>query len=912
MESSLPIEAVLADLKVACTHHMNVVLQAPPGAGKTTRVPLALYKEPWAAGKILMLEPRRLAARAAASYMARGLGEKVGQTVGYRVRLDHKVGPTTRIEVITEAILIRMLQQDPELPGIAAVIFDEFHERSLEADLALTLCLDSQAALREDLRLIIMSATLDGGEISAFLGDAPVVTSEGRRFPVTQYWRPLPSVRSSGPDSGQRQREQHMLSVIKEALVMHQGNILVFLPGQQEIRRMERALKEMTLQGEGAFQDVQGRHVADILVCPLYGQLSLEAQDKAIAPPPAGKRKVVLATAIAETSLTIDGITVVVDGGQMRQSFFDPRTGMSGLETVKVTKAAAEQRAGRAGRLAPGACYRLWSEASHNGLSAQTNPEILQGDLAPIVLEMACWGVREVDQLRWLTPPEKSKVEQARYLLIELGALSEVGDLTTHGRQMARFGVHPRLSHMILEAGQAGYALEGCAMAALLSERDIVRRESGDAAGRDVTERFQIVCQSWRGGTVEKLPRYIDRPALQQVMQQAKRWHRMLLPMLREGDVTLGHDKSSARGHEVGAEPAYPATDKANPEHKGGRKGDGEEISPSILPGVLVGWAYPDRLARRRSGRDGVYLTSGGQGAALPTDDPLSACEYLAVARLGSAGGRPGALATSANSRVFLAAPLDRVALETYFDTLIEDTEEVVWDKDRKAVRAQNVQRLGQIRLREEATTPSAEAAQEALLQGVRAEGLACLSWDKRAKAFQQRIEFLYQHGDDSDDWPDLREATLYDGLEEWLEPYVTGLTRLEQLQKLSLTDILRQQLTWEQQQMLDVLAPEHITVPSGSRLPIDYGQSPPVLKVRLQEMFGAETTPTVVGGKIALVIHLLSPAGRPLQITQDLKGFWHNSYPGVRAEMRGRYPKHHWPEDPFSIAPTRRTKSRL
>ncbi len=837
----LPIDPVLPDLLSAMRDRGVAVLQAPPGAGKTTRVPLALLDEPWLQGrKIIVLEPRRLAARAAARRMASMLGEAVGGTVGYRVRLDTKVGPKTRIEVVTDGLFLRQLQDDPELSGVGAVLFDEFHERGIDSDLALALCQEARGALRDDLRLVAMSATLDGGPVAALL-DAPVVTSEGRAFPVET--RHL-----DAPPQGTR-IEDAVAAAVRRALAEEPGNVLVFLPGAGEIRRVQGLL--------------DGAVPADVHLAPLYGDLPADAQDRAIGPTPPGTRKVVLATPIAETSLTIEGIRVVVDGGLMRVPRFDPRSGMTRLVTAKVSQASAEQRRGRAGRLEPGICYRLWPEATHKALAPFTPPEILDADLAPLALELAMWGVADPNDLAWLDPPPAAAMTQARELLRELGALDDGNAITGHGRRMAGFGVHPRLAHMMLAGKDLGLGGLACQVAALLGERDIVRAQPG-FRDSDLRLRVELLrgldgegrMRTGRGLTVE-------RAGAQQALKQARQWMRQLRVRDDQGDVGS--------------------------------------------TGLLVALAYPDRIAQRRSGSGGgggpaaQYRLSNGRGAFFPEPEPLSAEDWLAVADLDGA---------TRESRIFLAAPVTLAELEEVFAGHVRTETVVTWDSREQVVLARRRRMLFALILKDDRlTSPPAEALAAAMLQGVREMGPACLPWTDELRKWQARVSFLRRI--EGEEWPDVSDGALMEGLEEWLAPFLSGAARRAHLERIDLSNALRARIPWAMQKRLDEEAPTHVEVPSGSRVPIDYTGEEPVLAVRLQEMFGLAETPRVAGGRVPLLLHLLSPARRPVQVTRDLASFWANAYKAVKADLKGQYPKHHWPDDPMQAEPTARAKPR-
>ncbi|RFA24501.1 ATP-dependent helicase HrpB [Alkalilimnicola ehrlichii] len=816
---SLPIDDVLPKLLSALRHRSAAVLQAPPGAGKTTRVPLALLNEPWLTDKrIIMLEPRRLAARSAARYMARQLGTEPGATVGYRTRLDSRIGAETRIEVVTEGILTRLIQDDPELSRYGCILFDEFHERSLQADLGLALCLEVQQALRPDLKLVVMSATLDGEPVARLLGDAPLVTSEGRSFPVTKRYRP----------AGQAPLEQHVAATVREALAEDTGSILVFLPGTGEIRRVERLL---------------AAHLpADVQLAPLYGDLSPAAQDAAIAPAAGGQRKIVLATAIAETSLTIEGIRIVIDAGLMRRARFDPNSGLSRLVTSRASQAAAEQRAGRAGRLEPGVCYRLWSEAEHSRLAPFSPPEIADADLSDAVLELAQWGTVDPDELPWLTPPPAAAWQQAQHQLQRLGALDNDGRITAHGRTLARLGLPPRLAHMVRAGEARGWHGLACRMAALLVERDVL----GPSAGSDLRDRLAHLDAAPAAGAGKR------------IRQSAQQLRRRL------------------QGEE-GAAPDYAA-------------------------GLLLAFAYPDRIAQRRPGPSPRFRLANGRGAWLAEDDPLREAPLLVAAALDG---------QAREARIFLAAELPLAVFEAEFGEHLTEAEFVAWDANQEAVLARRQRRYEALVLADAPLpAPSPEAVAAALCEGIRRKGLDCLPWEKAHRQWQARVEWLRKL--EGDGWPEVSDEALLARLDEWALPFLAGYTRLAQLKQFPLQEALTALLDYSQQQRLERQAPARIEVPSGSRIAIDYtAEVAPVLAVRLQELFGWHETPTIADGRIRLMLHLLSPAQRPMQVTQDLGGFWRDTYHQVRKDLRGRYPKHPWPEDPLSAqAPQRRRKS--
>lgn len=841
----LPIDAVLPALREALSLRHEAVLEAPPGAGKTTRVPLALLDEPWLAGqRILMLEPRRLAARAAAERLAAELGEAVGETVGYRIRLDSRVGPRTRIEVVTEGILTRRLQDDPALEGVGLVIFDEFHERSLDADLALALTLNGRALLRDTpLRVLPMSATLEGERLAALLDDAPVVCSEGRMYPVEIHWgRPY--------QPGER-IEPRVLQTVLQALDEEGGSLLVFLPGQAEIRRLHEQLSEAL--GERA----------DILLCPLHGELELAAQRAAIEPAPGGKRKVVLATNIAETSLTIDGVRVVIDAGLARVPRFDPGSGMTRLDTQRISRASATQRAGRAGRMEPGVCYRLWSQAQHEQLAAHDSPEILAADLAGLALQLARWGVTPAE-LAWLDAPPAAAYAQARDLLARLGALNANGSLSAHGQAMAGLPAHPRIAHLLLRGQALGLGALACDVAALLGERDILR---GPDAGADLHSRLVLLSGAERAG------RGAQRGAAQGGVQRARqlaRQYRGLLPKAAQERV-------------------------------------GDPDDPRWL-GALLAFAYPDRVARQRRPGGGEYRLANGRAALFAEPDALMKHEWLVIADLGSRQGQR-------EERIYLAAELDPVLFDGVLAELVTVRDELEWDEREGALRAERQRRVGELVLERQALPGLDEAARgRALVALVRRKGLELLPWTPELRQWQARVALLRRLDlaeKGASDWPDVSDGALLAGLEGWLAPYLGRVSRLSHFAALDLPGILAALLPWPLPPRLDELAPVAVAVPSGSRIRLDYAEEPPVLAVRLQELFGLAETPRIAGGRLGVKLHLLSPARRPVQVTQDLASFWANTYVEVKKDLKGRYPKHWWPDDPMEAEPTARAKPR-
>ncbi len=837
---SLPIDAVLPALRQALTSRHEAILEAPPGAGKTTRVPLAMLDEPWLAGQtILMLEPRRLAARAAAERLASELGEKVGETVGYRIRLDSKVGPNTRIEVVTEGILTRRLQDDPALEGVGLLIFDEFHERSLDADLALALSLNGRDLFRDEqpLKILLMSATLEGERLSTLL-DAPVVRSEGRMFPVSMQW--------GRPFQPGEFIEPRVVQTVLDALGNESGSLLVFLPGQAEIRRVNQQLAEAL--GERA----------DILLCPLHGELDLSAQRAAIEPAPKGTRKVVLATNIAETSLTIDGVRVVIDAGLARVPRFDPGSGMTRLDTQRISRASATQRAGRAGRLEPGVCYRLWSEAQHDQLAAYGSAEILQADLAGLALQLARWGVMP-GQLVWLDVPPAAAYAQAQDLLVRLGALSspqgQERKLTTHGQAMAQVPAHPRIAHLLLRGHELGLGNLACDVAALLGERDILR-----GGGADLHSRLTLLAGSERAARGAQ-------GAVQRARQLARQYR--------------GYLKGSA------------TTPVSDPDH-------------SRWLGCLLALAYPDRVAQQRRAGGAEYRLANGRAALFAEVDALMKQPWLVIADLGSRQGQR-------EERIYLAAEFDPELFDSVLSEQVTQVDQLDWDEREGVLRAERQRKVGELILSREPLTGLDESARgHALLGLVRRKGLELLPWTPELRQWQARVTLLRQldlEKQDSSEWPDVRDAALLDSLESWLLPYLGKVTRLSHFGNLDLSSIVRNLLPWPLPQALEAQAPRAIQVPSGSNIRIDYSQHPPILAVRLQELFGLAETPRIAHGKQPLTLHLLSPARRPVQVTQDLANFWRTTYADVKKDLKGRYPKHFWPDNPLVAEATARTK---
>lgn len=833
MTVNLPIYEIIPSLKQACQENNRLVLQAPPGAGKTTVVPLELLNESWLGNKkIIMLEPRRLAARAAARRMAEILGEKVGETVGYRVRMESRIGAHTRIEVVTEGVLIRKIQSDPELSDTGIIIFDEFHERSLEADLGLALSLDIQEGLREDLKILVMSATIDGDRIARLMSDAPVLNSVGRSFGIS--YRYLDN-KITG------RIEDETVNVILKALKEEKGSILVFLPGAGEIERTRKLLEEKQL----------GQNV---IICPLYGMLPYEDQDRAIKPVPEGMRKIVLSTDIAETSLTIEGIRIVIDAGQSRTAVFDIKSGMTGLDTSVVSKASADQRAGRAGRLEEGVCYRLWTEAANRALKPYNDPEITNADLVPLVLNLALWGVGNPAKLKWLDIPDPVSVEQARGLLYSLGALDKNNLITDHGRRMAKFPMHPRLSHMIIKSAELGYGRLAITIAALLQERDILQLKP-DFKSVDFRLRIEAIEMVRMGDLkgVKNLGCQIN--TAKNIIRQISNWQNEFKITAE----TLNIEKT----------------------------------------GLCLATAYPDRIAGRRQNMFGKYILSGGRAALLHIEDPLNTEKYLSVANLDKG---------LSDARIYIAAPLLLEDIEEHFEFLISQEQIIEWDDKQEKVNAQNKIMLGKIPLKvTNIENPDAGKIISTMVTGIRKLGLETLPWDKKSISLKKRVELVKNEYDA--DFPNFSDEHLSSTLEDWLGPFLENITSRAALKKLNLYEILKNSLSWQQNKLLEQLAPIHFKVPSGSEIAIDYSVNPPVLSVKLQEMFGALTSPSILDGKLALSVHLLSPARRPLQITSDLSGFWKNSYSEIKKEMKGRYPKHPWPDNPLEAIPTGKIK---
>ena len=806
----MPVSAVLDPLLAALKSAPQVLLLAPTGAGKSTWLPLQLLQQANLPGKILLLEPRRLAAKNVAYRLAQQLGETPGQTVGYRMRAESKTSAATRLEVVTEGILTRMVQADPELSGVSLVILDEFHERSLQADLALALLLDVQNALRDDLKLLIMSATLDNLRLTPLLPDAPVIVSEGRSFPVDRHYISLAS---------HERLDEGIARVVSRLMSENGGSMLLFLPGVAEITRVQNLLA--------------GRVSDDIDLCPLYGALTLDQQQKAIQPAPAGRRKIVLATNIAETSLTIEGIRLVVDSGLERSAQFDPRSGLTRLVTQRISQASMTQRAGRAGRLEPGLCWHLFAKEQAERASAQGEAEILQSDLSSFWLELLQWGCQQPDQLSWLDAPPAPAMAAAKTLLHSLGATDKQGKLTSAGQRMAKLGCEPRFAAMLIAADAQG--ADALATAALLAA---------------------MLEEPPRGG-IPDIDYWLSRPQ--------GNWQR------RAGQ--LAQRVSAKKG----------------------------QVDAALAPWLLAA-AFSDRIAQRR-GVDGRYLLANGLGASLPQDDALTRAAWLVAPQLLQGNNSPDA-------RILLAVTLDASQLAERLPQIVKEQTAVEWDEEKGTLRAWRRWQVGRLVLKANPQAKPDDAdLQQALIDWVRQQGLASLNWSVAAEQLRLRLTCAAKWMPEAD-WPAMDDQSLLDGLEQWLSPSLNGVRSLKMLQQVDLHDALLRLLDWHQRQRLDKALPTHYTVPTGSRLPIRYyADQPPILSVRMQEMFGEERSPMLAEGRVAVVLELLSPAQRPLQITADLAAFWQGTYREVQKEMKGRYPKHPWPDNPAVEMPTRRTK---
>lgn len=819
---SLPIDNVLPALLDALALEERCILQAEPGAGKTTRVPLALLQQSFLQGqKIIMLEPRRIAARGAAEYMAAQRGERCGETVGYRMRQESAVSGNTRLEVVTEGVFLRMLQEDPSLEGVGLVIFDEFHERNIDSDVALTLCLKSAEWFREDnpLRLLVMSATLDVGPLQQYL-DCPVIASEGRSFPVDMVYRTAPVER--------RDMVEAVVAQIRHALQQHQGSILVFLSGQADIHQAQVLLQARLAEDQ------------NLIIAPLYGNLSMADQRRAVQPPGSGQRKIVLATNIAESSITIEGVDIVIDSGWSHVARFDSRNGMSRIHHQRISQASAKQRAGRAGRTGPGVCYRMWTEQQHQQLVLHDAPDILHADLTATALQLVAWGCGDLRDLTWLDAPPPNAYQRALQLLRDLGALTG-HQLTPHGQRMANLPCHPRLAHMLLRGNEWGAGFLAAQLAALLEERDPLRH-----AGADLEARL-----TW----------------------------------LREG-------KGQAQRIQARAAQLFKALSVSS-------------VKVDVSPAVLLAQAYPDRVAQRRISGGSEYKLASGRGAILDPQDSLYGQDYLAIAELGGMAGRR-------DDKIFLAAALEASAFETRLAEHVVDHHEARWNEGLGRFEASFQRRWGSIVIASKAIYDIDDAMiKQALLMHIKQKGLTILPWTENARQWQARAQFAGRFMDDSQ-WPDIHDESLLNRLSEWLGPYLNGIKNIAALQKIDLERLLIAQFDWSQQQTIQRLAPSHVRVPTGRLVAINYCAEQPVLAVKMQEMFGCPESPSLAEGRVKILLHLLSPAQRPLAVTADLTSFWQGAYSEVKKDMKGRYPKHYWPDDPLQALPTSKTKAKM
>ncbi|MDH5613080.1 MAG: ATP-dependent helicase HrpB [Gammaproteobacteria bacterium] len=865
----LPINDVLGEIKNTLSTHHRLVLQAPPGAGKTTAVPLALLDQPWLHTKqIIMLEPRRLAARNAAARMAHLLNEKVGETVGYQIRQDNCFSDQTKILVVTEGILTRKLQADPELKNTALVIFDEFHERSLHADLSLALCLQSQQVLREDLKILVMSATLNTTAVAKLLDNAPIIQSEGRSFPVEINYLDKPISQNS-----HQSLMSHLLNTVKQVIHEHDGNCLVFLPGVKEINQLSDQIKHY----------LDNASINNVLVAVLHGNLNKIQQDQAITTLPKEhgvtvKRKIILATNIAETSITIEGISCVIDSGMERILDYSPASGMNRLKTQFISQDSSQQRSGRAGRLSAGLCYRLWTEQQQQRLIKHSPAEIMHSDLSTLVLELAKWGVTQINEMQWMDTPPASATEQAKTLLQQLNAIDEQGKITPHGCDMLKLGTHPRLAHMMLSALKHKQAYHACLIASLLTEKDLFLASADKNA--DIYDRLRILVQTQSPSYNKNKQHGIDLQQCKRIIKTADDFFRRLIHCT----------ETSVK----------------------------KECSDNILSGVLLGYAYPDRIARQRHTNEARYLLSNGKGAIIPTHIQQHFHEYIVIANLDEKLGE---------ASIYLAADITAQQLQDYFTDNIQQRETIEWNDTLQRVEAKQTNSIGKVVLQESlisdfSKTETRAAIQQCLLKAIQNTGLHCLNWTPQAVNLKQRVQFINHHMINkpllknlfnNKQLPDFSEQTLINTLSDWLQPHLTSENSIKQCLKLDLYRLLSGQFEWEHLQLINKLAPEKISVPSGSAVSIDYTDpDQPVLAVRLQEVFGLYDTPTVLNGHCKVMMHLLSPARRPMQVTQDLNSFWQTTYHEVKKELRGKYKKHYWPDDPFTAQATSKTKKQM
>ena len=828
---TLPITHVTPEVKEKLLKYNRLVLQAPPGAGKTTALPLALLDEPWLQGKkIIMLEPRRLAVRSSAARMAEMLGEKVGETIGYQVKMDSVQSNKTKILIVTEGILTRKLQGDPSLEDVALIIFDEFHERSLHADLSLALTLESQSILREDLKVLVMSATLNTTGISKVLDDAPIITSEGRAYPVESVFLP-----TTTPLPSKKELPKHISRLIVKLLSEEEGNILVFLSGVGEIKKVEKLLSQSSLK--------------DVYISTLYGNLSKEAQDRAIKAPPKGTRKVVLSTNIAQTSLTIEGIKIVIDSGLHNVSVFSPFSGMNRLESTFISQDSATQRAGRAGRTSAGKAYHLWHKSKI--LIKHDIPEILSADLSQLMLELALWGSDDINQMKWMDLPPSTSLHHAKTLLQDLGALHKDGNITPHGKAMAKYPMHPRLAHMMLKAKELDLSYEASLLAVLISEKDIYTKSYGSS---DLRERVSVLHDVRVGKSINTL--YINKYQCNYLLQNAKRIERIQNP----------------------------------------------SINLELL-GVLLAFAYPDRIAKLRNDKSSTYLLANAKGAVLHQQDELFNTGFLVISDLD---------AKNTNAAIYKAIAISHAQIEEHLSEHLQVHDNVTWNEEQERVEARKTTKLGAITLKEVQTkNPSEALVLEVLLEEIEELGLDALPWSKEASILRDRVNFVNAHKNtDKEGFPDFSDKYILENMNDWLAPYLKGIKSLKALKTLDLNNILLGLLSFSQTQALNTLAPAKIKVASGSNIAIDYtNPKQPILAVRLQEMFGTKTTPTVLNGKVPLMLHLLSPAKRPMQTTLDLASFWASTYDEVKKELRGKYKRHYWPDDPLEAKATSKTK---
>jgi len=858
---NLPINSVLDSLKNTLNEHARVVLQAPPGAGKTTAVPIALLNQPWLKDKqIIMLEPRRLAARNAAARMAFLINEKVGETVGYQIRQDNCFSKKTRILVVTEGILTRKLQAEPELANTALVIFDEFHERSLHADLSLALCLQSQQVLNESLKILVMSATLNTQGVAQLLENAPVIESQGRSFPVENIYLDKP-LKQTGHSYNNQLLITELFRVIKKVIIDQTGSCLVFLPGVKEINQLSIKLRQF----------INDDKINNISITPLHGSLSKQHQDQAILPAKTGERKIVLSTNIAETSLTIEGINCVVDSGLQRILEYSPSSAMNALNTRFISEDSATQRSGRGGRLAAGVCFRLWTERQQQRLQKHSEAEILHSDLSSLVLELAKWGVQEADELQWMDIPPESAISQAKQLLKQLGALDVNEKITPHGVEMLKLGVHPRLAHMMLESISLNQPYHACLIASLLTEKDLFAQASDKSA--DISDRIKVLLEPVVSKTNQK---GIDNLQCKRIERSAKD----LLKRLRRF------------------------------------KKDNFEDSVNIkYSGILLAYAYPDRIAKQRKANEARYLLSNGKGASIPEHLQHHLYEFIVIANL---DGR----LKNAEARIYLSAQITQSELSEYFSELIKIDEDISWNESAQRVESKITTSIGKVIINQKlSVSVNMKKVHQCLIAEIRKAGLQCLNWSPQATSLKDRVEFVRHQlssghinlKNNCNDLPDFSDAYLLNNLSEFILPHLTNENSLKQCQKINISALLEAQLSWEQRQLLDRLAPEKVKVPSGSSIKIDYTDPlQPVLAVRLQEVFGMYETPVVLDGKFKLMMHLLSPASRPVQVTQDLNSFWKIAYHDVKKELRGKYKRHYWPDDPFVAEATSKTKKNM